>query len=207
MPKLYLIFFICLFFSCNLKEELNPTTEIKVTSTVDDNPYVKDDQSDMDMSWWPANYPVQIMQGLTNSKLMARIIYSRPFVKNRKIFGKDSTNLCMYGKQWRLGANEATEIDFFEDVKINNKKVSKGVYTMYCVPQEKYWTIILNTELYTWGLHINEAKDIFKVDVPVQNQTPKIEHFTMVFNENKNGADLIMAWDNLKAILPIAAAE
>jgi hypothetical protein len=207
MPKSFFLLFTVVFFSCNIKEEIKPVTENKLPTVIDTNPYVKDDQSDMDMSWWPANYPIQKMQGLPNIKLMARIIYSRPFIKGRKIFGTDSTNLCMYGRQWRLGANEATEIDFFEDVMINQKKVSKGVYTMYCIPQEKYWTIILNTELYTWGLHINEAKDIFKVDVLTQNQQPKIEHFTMIFNETKIGADLIMAWDNVKAVLPITLAN
>jgi len=80
----------------------------------------------MDMSYYPNGYPVLKIQDKITEPLIARVIYSRPQKNGRVIFGE----LLEYGKVWRLGANEATEIEFFKDVKNNNKKKKKGRYTM-----------------------------------------------------------------------------
>src|SRR5579875_1407557 len=85
------------------------------------------DKSPMDMVYFPNNYPVLKIQGKATDPLIARIIYSRPQRNNRPIFG----DLVKYGEVWRLGANEATEIEFFKDVNIGGKKVAKGRYTLY----------------------------------------------------------------------------
>lgn len=167
------------------------------------NPYVNMDQSPMDMSWCPANYPIEKMKGNDSLKLIAKLYYSRPHKKGRQLFGDSKESLCMYGNPWRLGANEATEIEFFENVNIAGKNIIKGRYVLYCVPHADRWTLILNSNLNTWGLHINETKDIFKTDIPVLKQNPFIEDFTMVFEDNATGTNLIMAWDNVKTELPI----
>lgn len=160
----------------------------------------------MDMAWCPVDYPVQKMQGNDSLKLIGRIIYSRPHRKNRVIFG-DSTALCPYGKPWRLGANEATELDLQQNVSIAGKNISKGMYVMYCIPYADHWTIILNSNLFTWGLHIDATKDIFKTDIPTMQQSPSLEDFTMIFQNTTEGADLVMAWDGVKAVLPITFAK
>src|SRR6187551_3619540 len=85
------------------------------------------DKSPMDMSYYPNGYPVLKIQDKITEPLVARVIYSRPQKSGRSIFGE----LLEYGKVWRLGANEATEIEFYRDVKINDTKVKKGRYTMY----------------------------------------------------------------------------
>jgi hypothetical protein len=109
----------------------------------------------------------------------------------------------MYGKPWRLGANEATEITFFENVNIAGKSIEKGTYVLYCIPNENKWTIILNSNLYTWGLHIDEAKDIFRTDIPTLTQAPAIEDFTLFFEDTKTCCNMVMVWDNVKTALPI----
>src|SRR6266516_2343741 len=73
------------------------------------------DKSPMDMSYYPPGYPLLKIQDKLTETLVLRLIYSRPQVNGRKIFGE----LQEYGVVWRLGANEATEIEFFKDVKIN----------------------------------------------------------------------------------------
>ncbi|RYG53084.1 MAG: DUF2911 domain-containing protein [Chitinophagaceae bacterium] len=130
-------------------------------------------------------------------------MYSRPHKKGRKIFGNTADNLCKYGEPWRLGANEATEVEFFKPVVFGGKVVQQGRYVMYCIPHPDKWTIILNTNLYAWGLHINPEYDVLRVDVPVQELSPALEDFTMVFVPSEGGADLLMAWDNVKVLLPI----
>src|ERR1700753_1881219 len=100
------------------------------------------DKSPMDMCYFPAEYPVLKIQDKTPGPLVARAIYSRPQKNGRKLFG----DLVEYGKVWRLGANEATEIEFFKNVKIDGKKVKKGRYTVYALVDSDKWTMILNKE-------------------------------------------------------------
>lgn len=170
------------------------------------NPYVVMDQSPMDMIYLPADYPLKRMQLPMTENISApaaRVIYSRPHKKGRKIFGADSTSLCHYGKEWRLGANEATEITFFRTVSINGKNIGPGVFTMFCIPHTDNWEIIFNADSNIWGLNRNPAKDVFSVVLPVKVQEPVLEDFTMSFQEIKAGGNLLMAWDNIKVDLPI----
>lgn len=171
------------------------------------NPYVTHDQSPMDMSYFPADYPVMKMNGTDTNALVARVIYSRPQKKGRNIFGDSEKSLRQYGKEWRLGANEATEIEFFRQVTIAGKKIDKGRYIIYCIPYADKWTIVLNTNLYTWGLHMDTSKDIFKTDIPTRQQSPSVEDFTMVFEPATYGMDLLMSWDQVKTVLPISFAK
>jgi hypothetical protein len=143
------------------------------------------------------------MNGTDTTQLIARVIYSRPQKKGREIFGDSPKSLREYGKEWRLGANEATEIEFFKDVTIDSNTVKKGRYILYCIPYSDKWVIVLNSNLYTWGLHMDKTKDILRTEIPISNQSPALEDFTMIFEPAAYGTDLLMAWDNTKAILPI----
>jgi hypothetical protein len=159
------------------------------------------DKSPMDMSYYPADYPVLKIQDKATDPLVARVVYSRPQKKGRKLFG----DVVSYGQIWRLGANEATEIEFFQDVKIDNKKVKKGRYTIYALVDTDKWTIILNKETDTWGaFKYDSKKDILRSAVPVQKQTGITEAFSMAFEKTKTGADLVISWDDVLVRLPIA---
>ena len=158
------------------------------------------DKSPMDMSYYPNGYPVLKIQDKATEPLVARVIYSRPQKNGRTIFG----DLLEYGKVWRLGANEATEIEFYQNVKVNNTKIKKGRYTLYCIPYADKWTIIVNKETDTWGsFKYDMKKDLARIDLPVQKQTEITEAFVMAFDKAANGANLIIAWDDVKVSLPI----
>ena len=94
------------------------------------------------MSYYPVNFPILKIQNKALEPLVMRVVYSRPQLNGRKVFG----GLQEYGDVWRLGANEATEIEFFKDVKINNRKIKKGRYTLYAIPFPDKWTLIINRE-------------------------------------------------------------
>lgn len=159
------------------------------------------DKSPMDMSYYPNNYPVLKIQDKLTEPLVARVIYSRPQKNGRTIFG----DLLEYGKVWRLGANEATEIEFFQNVKINGSKVKKGRYTLYCIPYTDKWTIIINKENDTWGsFKYDQKKDLLRVDIPLQKQPEINDAFGMVFEKSAAGFNLVIAWDDLKVSLPIS---
>jgi hypothetical protein len=158
------------------------------------------DKSPMDMTYFPNDYPLLRVQNKTADPLVARIIYSRPQKNNREIFGE----LIPYNEIWRLGANEATEIQFFQDVHIGGKKLPKGRYTMYAVPTEEKWTIIFNKDTDIWGaFKYNEKADLLRVDVPVQKQATISEAFTMDFAPSDKGADLQISWDDVSVVLPV----
>jgi hypothetical protein len=159
------------------------------------------DKSPMDMAYYPSNYPVLKIQDKASEPLLARVIYSRPQKDNRVIFGE----LIDYNTVWRLGANEATEIEFFKDVKIGGKKLLKGRYTMYAIPTPAKWTIIFNKDTDIWGaFKYDEKKDVLRVDVPVQKTKDVLDVFTMEFNKSANGVDLNIAWDDVSVTLPIS---
>ncbi|HVG42755.1 MAG TPA: DUF2911 domain-containing protein, partial [Chitinophagaceae bacterium] len=158
------------------------------------------DPSPMDMVYFPVDYPMQKIKDKAVEPLVARVVYSRPQKGGRVIFGE----LVEYKKVWRLGANEATEIEFFKDVKIGGKKIVKGRYTLYAMPDTSQWTLIINKDTDIWGaFKYDEKKDVVRVTVPVQKMTTAVEPFTMMFEKTTNGANLIAAWDNEKVVLPI----
>ncbi len=158
------------------------------------------DKSPMDMSYCPNSYPVLKIQDKITDPLVARVVYSRPQKNGRTIFGE----LVEYGKVWRLGANEATEIEFFKTVRINDKKVKRGRYTLDCIPYADKWTIIINKETDTWGsFKYDEKKDLLRIDIPVQKQTDILDAFVMAFDKTTTGYNLNIAWDDIKVSLPI----
>ena len=158
------------------------------------------DKSPLDVSYYPNNYPILKIQNKATEPLVARILYSRPQKQGRKIFGE----LVEYGNVWRLGANEATEIEFYKDVKIGGKKVPKGRYTLYAIVSENVWTMILNKDTDTWGaFKYDSKKDVLRTDVPAQKTDEVVESMSMLFEKSATGISLIIAWEQMKVALPI----
>lgn len=158
------------------------------------------DKSPMDMAYYPANYPVLKIQDKINEPLIARVIYSRPQKNNRTVYGE----LVDFNQVWRLGANEATEIEFYRDVKIGGKKIAKGKYTLYALVNPTEWTMILNKETDTWGaFKYDEKKDVLRTVVSVQKTSEPVEAFSIYFDKISNGMNLNIAWDTVQVSLPI----
>ena len=157
------------------------------------------DKSPMDMAYYPDNYPVLKIQDKATEPLTARVIYSRPQKEGRNIFG----GLVEYGAVWRLGANEATEIELYKDVKIKDKKLAKGRYTLYAVPTETQWTVIFNKDTDIWGaFKYDEKKDALRISVPVKKSATVAEAFSIQFLKSSTGADMMIAWDEAVVTLP-----
>jgi hypothetical protein len=158
------------------------------------------DKSPMDMSYYPNNYPVLKIQDKVTDPVLVRVIYSRPQKNGRIIFG----DLVEYGKVWRLGANEATEIEFYKNAKIGGKKITKGRYTLYAIPNTDNWTFILNKDLDTWGAFKYDAqKDVLRTTAPIEKLNESVEALAITFEKTDNGCNLVIAWDNIKSKLPI----
>lgn len=182
-----------------------PTKSDTITTKIGTlpNPYVNLDASPLDIAYYPTDYPMQKMNGTAAASPVMRIVYGRPFKKNRLIFSDNANAMCPYGKPWRLGANEATEIEFFAPVKFAGKEIAPGRYILYAIPEKDYWTVVLNSNVFSWGLHIDPSKDIFRAKVPVEVQQPSIENFTISYEGEGKNVDLLMAWDDVKVRVPL----
>ena len=158
------------------------------------------DKSPMDMSYCPVNFPVlKISEKVTGSPFI-RVIYGRPNKNGRVIFG----DLVEYGNVWRLGANEATEIEFYKDVTVDSKKIKKGRYTLYAIPGKSDWTMILNKDTDTWGaFKYDSTNDVARVTVPVKMIDNPVETLSMTFDKFNAGFNLVVAWDTIEVKLPI----
>ena len=159
------------------------------------------DKSPLDICYFPDNYPILKIQNKVKEGPICRVIYSRPMKNGRIVFGE----LIEFGKVWRLGANEATELELFRDAKINNVKVKKGRYTLYAIPFDDHWTIIINKENDIWGAFQYDAKkDITRFDVRTEKITETAEAFSMYFEKkNETNISLNIAWDSTKTSIPI----
>ena len=150
------------------------------------------DKSPLDMVNFPASSQVQ--------DKVVRILYSRPQLQSR-----DLKTLIPNGKLWRTGANESTEITFFKDVIINSKKVPSGRYTLYTIPDEGIWTIIINKKVNTWGAYAyDSSQDLLRVKVPVEYSNENLEAFSITIKGKDSGAFLHLGWDNLRVNLPMS---
>ena len=127
------------------------------------------------------------------------VTYGRPYKKGRDIFGK----LEPFGKVYRVGADEATTITFAKDGTFGGKAVKAGTYSLFAIPGEKQWTVILNSQPKQWGAYDyekNKDKDVLKVDVPVMMLDAPVEQLTIAMP----GKDLTIAWDKTKVAIPVS---
>ncbi len=126
--------------------------------------------------------------------------YCRPSVHNRKIWG----DVVPYNKVWRTGANEATTIQFTSDVTIKENKIPAGRYSLFTIPNEKEWTIILNKVDKQWGaFNYKEDQDLIRFKVtPKENEF--VESLIFYFSDiTQNSVLLNIAWEKIKVSFKI----
>jgi len=143
------------------------------------------------------------------NKLHIEISYSRPSVKGRLIFGKEEDKaLQPYGKYWRLGANESTEMTVNQDITFNNAPLKAGTYRLYAIPGESSFRIGVNTELGKWGAwEPDYSKDLFVTEVPVTKPEKPVEQYTIRIEEGTdNGANVYFEWSDVQVMVPIGLA-
>ena len=131
---------------------------------------------------------------------IVKVVYSRPQKKGREVFG----GLVSYGQMWRTGANEATEVRFYRDVKFGGKDVKAGTYTLYAIPNESKWTLVLNSKTDTWGAYqYDESKDVARTEVDTQKAPSTIEAFAIAYKKVDGGVHMLMGWDDTMVAVPI----
>lgn len=127
------------------------------------------------------------------------VAYSRPGKKGREIFG----GIVPYGVVWRTGANQATKLTFSTPVKLDGHEIPAGTYSLFTIPGENEWTIIINKNPQQWGaFQYNSNQDLVRFPVKPLNMGESIETFTIEFNRIRDeSAVLNLVWD--KTVVPI----
>jgi hypothetical protein len=130
------------------------------------------------------------------------IDYSRPSLKGRKV----GQELAPYGKVWRTGANEATALNTAIDLNIGGAKVPAGKYTLYTLPSEGTWKLIINKQTGQWGTQYDESQDLARVDMKKTALPQSVEQFTISFDKkDENTANLNLDWENTRVSVEIKA--
>lgn len=131
------------------------------------------------------------------------VTYCRPSKKGREIFGA----MLPYEEVWRTGANEATTFTTATDIEVGRQTLPAGTYTLWTIPSADHWSVIFNSQAYSWGTGFDgvakrEAEyDVVKVDVATQNTTSPVEMFTIAFEGD--ALSMSLAWDQTKVLVPI----
>jgi hypothetical protein len=130
------------------------------------------------------------------------IRYSRPSVKDRKIWG----DLVPYRTIWRTGANACTVISFSDNVSINGQTLPAGEYSFFTIPTENEWTVIFNKNTKLWGSDgYKQEEDVLRLNVKPDMNAPFTETMLFAFDNIKiDGADLQLMWANMKLSLRIS---
>ena len=126
--------------------------------------------------------------------------YSSPRAKGRKIFG----GLVPYGQVWRAGANEATTFATSSDITVGGKTVPAGKYTIFAIPGEDKWTLVISKKSGEWGTaYPGPDNDLARIDMKVSKTSAPVENFTIAFDQNGNACTMRMEWENTQASVDI----
>ncbi len=126
------------------------------------------------------------------------ITYGRPAVDDRTIFG----DLVPYGEVWRTGANESTALVISDDVVIEGNELEAGTYSIYSIPGEDEWTIIIN-DMMSWGTQYDESGDVVRFTVKPEEADFR-EQLMFYFEEvTEESATIALHWETVKVPITI----
>ncbi|MEP3837920.1 MAG: DUF2911 domain-containing protein [Algibacter sp.] len=162
-----------------------------LTTSVNAQKFSKLDKSPLDVTFYRTD---------RNAPAFVKVVYSRPFLKGREL-----SKLAPNGEVWRTGANEAADITIYNNMKIGGKSIAAGTYSLFTIPGEKEWTIILNKDVNVWGSYsYKEANDVLRVQAPVSKDDTALENFSISFKNNDAGADMYLGWGTTRVAVPFS---
>jgi hypothetical protein len=147
--------------------------------------------------------PAQAQCKFSDGKTIT-VDYSSPRMKGRKIFGE----LVPFGEVWRTGANDATTFVTTANLTIGSLSVPAGNYTMFTVPNQDKWQLIINKKTGEWGIPYKyEADELGRTDMKVSSAGSPVENFTIAFDSMGSSCALSMSWENTKASVDVKEAK
>jgi hypothetical protein len=126
------------------------------------------------------------------------IEYGRPFLKGRSV-GKE---VAPFGQPWRTGADEATTLKTDKPLKFGTLSVPAGTCTLYTLPGESEWQLIVSTRTGQWGIPYPEGQDLGRVPMKVTKTGSPVEQLTISIDETAGGGNLRVEWGTTSASVP-----
>lgn len=126
------------------------------------------------------------------------ITYGRPFLKGRTV----GEEVAPYGKEWRTGADEATTLTTDKAIMFGGIHVNPGTYTLYTVPNEKEWTLIVSKKTGQWGVPYPAGEDLGRAPMTVGKAPAAAEQLTLTIEDSAKGGTLHIDWGTTRASIP-----
>ena len=127
------------------------------------------------------------------------IEYGRPYLRGRKIMG----GLVPYGRVWRTGADAATTLTTSKDLVIGGTTVPAGKVTLYTLPGEDQWKLILNKQTGQWGTEYDQSKDLARVDLTKKTLSAPVDQLTIALEPGAgNEGTLKISWESTELSVP-----
>lgn len=128
------------------------------------------------------------------------LTYGRPYMHGRKIIG----GLVPFGQVWRTGADEATTLVTPVDLVIGGIAVPAGKYTLWTLPSQDTWKLIINKQTGQWGTMYDESQDLGRVTMQKSHLDRPVEQFTISWKKrSENAADLVLEWENTQVSVQV----
>jgi hypothetical protein len=126
--------------------------------------------------------------------------YYAPAMHGRKVMG----GLVPYGQVWCTGANWATKLTTDHDLEVGGLKLPKGSYSIWTLPDEKQWTLIINRETGQFHLNYDQSQDFGRTKMELKAIPAPVEKFTITLKpEGGKKGRLALIWENTEASVPI----
>ena len=143
------------------------------------------------------------VKGIFNGKIIS-INYGKPPIHGEKIFG----SYVPYFKIWRTGAGAATTLTTEADLEMDGAIIPRGVYTLYTLPAEERWKLIINKQTGQWGTIYNSQFDLARVDIKITKLRTQIKDLTFKLEKNGNGSGILkIEWENTSLSVPFHASK
>jgi len=128
------------------------------------------------------------------------IDYSSPRAKGRKL----GAEIAPFGEVWRVGANEATTFVNTAEVTVGGAAVPAGSYTLFAIPNQDKWTLIISKTTGEWGTNYSgPTNDLARVEMKVSTLPASVENFTISFDKTATGGTLNLDWVNTRASVAV----
>jgi len=151
----------------------------------------------------PIISPRDSVKAIFNGKKIA-INYGKPSVLGRKIFGA----FVPYYKVWRTGAGAATTLITEVDLEVDGAVVPRGAYSLYTLPAEERWKLIINKQTGQWGIDYDPQLDLARIDLNIKKLKSPIEDLTIKLEKNSNdGGTLKIEWANTSLSVPFLVSK
>lgn len=137
-----------------------------------------------------------------------KLCYGRPSLRGRRMLGADAVP---YGKLWRTGANEPTIFYAPVPLEIAGIKVAPGMYSLYTVPGETEWEVIVNRSTSQWGHESQYTEAVKRQEVgrgraAAERLATPVETFTIRAEpESGSAQSLVLEWENTRVAIPVKA--